>query len=405
MLKSLPPQPARPGYEHGSELRLAVILASLNAFDPFATDMYLAGFPMLARSFQTDLVNIQIGLSIFFIGLAVGQLIYGPLIDRYGRKPPLLAGVSLFACASLLITAAPTVESFIALRFLQAVGGAAGMIVSRAIIADMFTPPEAARVLSLMMMVQSLGPILAPVLGGYIVASLGWRTVFLFLTLFGLACLLAVKWGLPETLSFDQRRQERIADIFGVWLRLMTSRTFILPALTCSFVFAGLFAFITASPFVYMQLHGVSERNYGWLFGINALGLILAAQMNRILLRQLTAATLVRAGLIVMTIGALILTGVSATTSLTQLVILLLICLANVPLIGANTVALAMAATGHHRGSGSAIIGLLQFGVAGAVSICVSLLQDETARPMCWIILASAIIASICWYSLQKVVR
>lgn len=383
-------------------LRLTLILASLTAFAPFATDMYLASFPLLAGSFNADVGSIQLSLSVFFLGLALGQLVYGPLIDRFGRKPPLLFGVGLFVITSLLIAVAPSIEIFIGLRFLQAMGGSAGMIVSRAMIADLFSEREVARVLSLMMVVQGLAPILAPILGGYTIAMAGWEAVFLFLALFGLACLMAAGWGLTETLPPHQRRREHLVHVLTIWRQLLATHDFIVPTLTGALASAGTFAFISGSPFVYMELHGVSQQHYGWLFGLNVVGMILAAQLNRLLLTRYTLRVILGAGLAVMVLASAILVLLSGTTSLPLFVALIFVSLANIPLIGANATALAMVASGAHRGSGSAIIGVLQFGIASLVSATVSLLHDGTARPMTAVILACAATAGLVWLATAK---
>lgn len=377
--------------------RLTVILASLSAFAPFATDMYLASFPLLAKSFDTDLGTVQLGLSVFFLGLALGQLFYGPLIDRFGRKPPLLAGIVLFVATSLLIAVAPSIESFIALRFLQAVGGCAGMIASRAIIADLFPEQEAARVLSLIMLVMGLAPIVAPILGGYVIAIAGWQAVFIFLALFGIACLLAVQWGLSETLPIHHRRSEHPVRVLNTWWRLLTTRDFIVPTLTGGLALAAMFAFISGSPSVYMELHGVSQEHYGWLFGINAVGMILAAQLNRVLLSRIGLRVILTMSLAVMVSAAVALVVLPTTASLALLVTLLFVCLANMPLIGANATVLAMTASGLHRGGGSSIIGVLQFGLASLVSAAVGLLHNGTALPMTGAILACAAGAGLTW--------
>lgn len=378
--------------------RLTLILASLATFAPFATDMYLASFPLLAEEFKTDVGAVQLSLSVFFFGLAVGQLAYGPLIDRFGRRGPLLIGIALFAVASLALAFAPGIDSFIILRLIQALGGCAGMIVSRTIVADLFPEREAARFLSLIMLVQGLAPIMAPILGGYILTYANWHAIFLFLVVFGLACLAGVYWGLPETLPPHERKAESLPRILATWKGLITERRYIVPALTGSFVFAALFAFISGSPFVYIQLFHVSEQNYGWLFGLNAFGLILAAQINRMLLKRFTSQTVLTASLTVMLIAAVCLFAASTTSSLPLLIALLFVCLANVPLIAANTVALAMEASGTHRGSGSAIIGVLQFGVASIVSAGVGLIHDTTARPMTGAILLAVTTAGLIWY-------
>jgi DHA1 family bicyclomycin/chloramphenicol resistance-like MFS transporter len=203
-------------------LRLILILGALSAFAPFATDMYLSGFPAIARDLHTDVAHVQLSLASFFMGLCVGQLLYGPMTDAWGRRGPLLAGIWLFTVTSLVLVLSTRVEMFVGVRALQAIGGCAGMIVARAVIQDLMAPREAARTLSTMMMVQGLGPVLAPLMGSWLLALAGWKSVFVFLALFGGACLLAVWRALPETLPVERRRRLHLGDTlrtFGPDLR------------------------------------------------------------------------------------------------------------------------------------------------------------------------------------------
>ncbi len=381
-----------------SVTHLAFILAGLTSFAPFAIDMYLASFPDLARTFSTDLGSVQLSLSMFSLGLAVGQIFYGPLIDRFGRKLPMLVGVGVFTVTSLLIVIAPTIEFFVGLRFLQAIGGCAGMIISRAIIADLFKAHEAAKVLSLMMLVQGLAPILAPIIGGYVLVAAGWQAIFVFLALLGTGCLAAVWWGLPETLAVDQRRRENPLRVLRTWGDLLATRTFVVPAIAGALAFGSSFAFISGSSFIYMDLHGVGESAYGWLFGLNAVGMIIAVQINRWLLGRLSATTILNGVFLLFVVLAGLLMATADSLPLFALVAMLFVCLGCVPVIGANTVAIAMEATGMHRGSGSAILGITQFAIASLTSAGVGFLHNGTALPMTGIIFLCALATALVWF-------
>lgn len=280
--------------EHGrmpvNTLRLTLVLGSLTAFAPFATDMYLSSFPTLAEHYSTDIESVQLSLSMFFLGLSAGQLVYGPLIDYFGRKPPLLAGTAIFILSSLLITIAPGIDSFICLRLIQAVGGCAGMIVSRAVVNDLFDAREGAKMLSTLMLVTGLGPVIAPIAGSYLLAAAGWQSIFAFLAVFGIGCFLATAFGLKETLEPNQRAAIQTSSILKAYLHLILRREFMAPLLAGSFGFCALFAFITASPSVFMDLQGVSQATYGWLFAINAMAMIIASQLNNMLLKRFSVA-------------------------------------------------------------------------------------------------------------------
>ncbi len=378
-------------------LRLTFILAALTAFAPLSTDMYLASFSSLATTFAVDEGRVQLSLSVFFFGLSVGQLIYGPLIDRFGRKPPLIAGLTVFTLASAAIVVVPNVEGFIGLRLFQALGGCAGMVASRAIIADLFDERETARFLSQMMLVQGLAPIVAPLLGGYILAVAPWQAIFAFLTVFGVGCLLATSRGLPETLPPERRHALGVGGIARAFGEVLSDRGFILPALAGALAFASLFAFITGSPFVYMQLHGVSQQHYGWLFGLNAFGMILASQLNRLLLRWFKPATVMGGGLAFNVVMGVLLVTFAAGAPLPLLVAMLWLCLATGPLIGANSMAIAMSRAGKHRGTASSVMGVMQFAVASLASAAVGVLHNGTVYPMVGIILSGGVLASLAY--------
>ncbi|QEM69948.1 multidrug effflux MFS transporter [Geobacter sp. FeAm09] len=373
--------------------KITLILGMLFVFAPLSTDMYLSSFPSIAASLGCGVEQVQYSLSAFVLGLAVGQLFYGPLIDRFGRRLPLLAGVAIFTVTSLLTVWAPDIATFTGLRFLQAVGGCAGMIVSRAVITDLFDEQQAAQALSAVMLVQGAGPIAAPIIGGYIHLIGGWPAVFVSLTLFGAACFILAARGLPETLPVHDRQRQGAGHVLKAFGNLMRRREFMVPALASSLVLASMFAFISGSPFVFMGLHGVSQQQYGWLFGVNTVGMVAASQLNRLLLRRFSPRTIFIRALLVHVVAAALLLALATTTHLALLMLPLFFCLATIPVIGANAVAAAMAQSGRHAGSASSLVGVLQFGLASLVSALVSMLHNGTAYPMAAMILACGLLA------------
>lgn len=290
---------------------------------------------------------------------------------------------------------APNIESFIGLRFLQAVGGCAGMIVSRAIISDLFDEAEGGRALSTMMLIQGVGPIVAPVLGGYLVTIAHWRAVFGFLALFGTGSLLLTFFYVSETLPSSGRRTGAIGQIAGDFGSLLSTRAFIVPALASSFALGGLFAFITGSPFVFMSLHGASPKTYGLLFGLNALGMVAESQLNRAMLRRFSASRIFSRVIMVSAGCSACLVLMSTTPSLPLLMVPLLPALACVPLLGANGIALAMSASEGKAGTASAIVGVLQFGIASVMSALVGVLHNGTAFPMTGLVFACNLAAAL----------
>lgn len=377
---------------------LTFILGALSAFAPFATDMYLASFPSLATYFHTTAERVQLSLSIFFFGMAVGQVVYGPLIDRYGRRRPLLAGVVLYVVASALILIAPNIETLIGLRLLQAFGGCAGMIVSRAIVRDLFEEHDAARVLSQLIAIMSLAPIIAPLLGGYILAIADWRAIFAFLTAFGIFCFYITAKGLPETLPLQQRHGQNLKQLLRTWGKLLVQRTFVFPVLAASCGMSCMFAFITGSPFVLMQLHGVSPQHYGWLFGLVAVGIVLGAQLNRMVLAHSSPHRVLSFAVPVCVTAALLLLLSANTHSLLIFMVPLWLCIATGTMINANSVAMAMRASGQYAGSASSLFGLMQLGLASFASSMVGVLHNDSPYPMVGIMFVSSSLGGLAYF-------
>ncbi|WP_449429993.1 multidrug effflux MFS transporter [Pseudomonas putida] len=377
-------------------LRMVLILGALSAFGPLAIDFYLPAFPAMAQAFATDEKHIQTTLAAYFLGLALGQLAYGPMADRFGRRKPLLFGITLFTLASLACAYAPNLDTLIIARFVQALGGCAGMVLSRAIVVDKCDPVTSAKVFSQLMLVMGLAPILAPMLGGVLVNVAGWQSIFLALSLFSATCLLAVSLGLPESLPAHVARQP-LSGAVRQYGRLLGDRVYLGHALTGGVAIAGMFAYIAGSPFVFIKLYGVATEHYGWLFGANAAGFILVAQVNaRLLAKRGPAFLLVRAVWLYLAAG-LALLGVAALrpTQLWPLLVPLFICIASLGCIIPNASACAMSGQGARAGSASALLGSLQFSVAAAAAALVGLLHDGSAVPMALVIsLCGALVVS-----------
>ena len=364
-------------------LRLLLILGGLSAFGPLAIDLYLPAFPAIARSFITDTEHVQLSLAVYFVGLALGQVFYGPVADRFGRRKPLLFGIGVFSLASLACALAPTLEWLLVARFFQALGGCAGMVVNRAVVRDLCSPIESAKVFSKLMLVMGIAPILAPLAGGWLMLAGGWRSIFGFLMLFSAAFWLLVLLRLPETLPADGPRSQ-LSSALGRYGRLLREPEFMFHALTGGMAMAGMFAYIAGSPFVFIQLYGVPAEHYGWLFGINSAGFILAAQFNSRFLRRRTPLQLLRTTTVLFMFStlALPLIALAQTESLWPLMVPLFFCMAILALVVPNSSACALAGQGHQAGVASALMGTMQFTVAGLVSAAVGALHDGTALPM-----------------------
>ena len=367
--------------------RTILILGALSAFGPLAIDFYLPAFPAMAAAFGTDEKHVQMTLASYFLGLSLGQLAYGPVADRFGRRIPLLVGVTLFTLASLACAFAPSLDGLIAARFVQALGGCAGMVISRAVVSDKCDAVGSAKVFSQLMLVMGLAPILAPMLGGLLVNLHGWQSIFIALTAFSALSALAVALGLPESLPANQSRQP-LSGALRQYGRLLADKVFLGHALTGGIAIAGMFAYIAGSPFVFIKLYGVPPEHFGWLFGINAAGFILVAQLNARLLSKRGPAFLLARAVWVYLAAGLTLLAVSTlhTEQLWPLLIPLFICIASLGCIIPNAAACAMSGQGARAGSASAMLGCLQFSVAAGAAALVGVLHDGTAMPMAMVI-------------------
>ena len=250
-----------------NHLGLIAILAGLMAFAPMSIDMYLPALPELTRAFATDTARVQNTVASFFLGFAVGQAFYGPLTDRFGRKKPLFVTLTLFTLVSLGCIFAPDIDSFIILRFLQASAACAGVVIARAVVRDVFESHEAVKVLGALTLIFGLAPVLAPMIGGYLLLWFGWWAIFLALVLFGTLSLLCVIFFLPETHRPEHARPLALGSILATYGHLLGQRRFLGYALCGGFGSAGMFAYITGSPYVFMQVFGVLPQHYGWFFG------------------------------------------------------------------------------------------------------------------------------------------
>jgi DHA1 family bicyclomycin/chloramphenicol resistance-like MFS transporter len=377
-------------------LRILLILGALSAFGPLAIDMYLPSFPALAAHFGTDTEHVQLSLTVYFAGLAFGQLLYGPVADRYGRRGPMLFGVLLFALGSLLCAAAPSLEWLVIARFIQAMGGCAGVVISRAVVRDLCSPLDSARRFSQLMLVVGIAPILAPLAGGLLLQTLGWTSIFNVLFAFGALCLVAVYLWLPESLAPDAVHAP-LSGALGQYVRLLGDRVFIGYALAGGVAMAGMFAYIAGSPFVFIQLYGVPAEHYGWLFGTNAAGFILFSQVNVRLLRSHGPVFWLQrmAVLYMVSSVALVVVALARPEHLWPLLIPLFICTATLGCIVPNSSACAMAGQASHAGSASALMGFMQFAVAALAAGAVGMLHDGTAVPMGLVICVGGLISAV----------
>ncbi len=365
-------------------LSLIIILGALTAIGPVSTDIYLPAFPALAAHFNASAAEVQRTLAASFLGMTIGQAFYGPLSDRFGRRLPLAAGMAGFALASVACALATGILQLTAFRFLQTLGGCAGVVVARAVVRDLAEGPAMIRLMARLMLVFALAPILGPLLGGWMVSQFGWRAVFWVLTGYGLACVAAILFVLPESLPPSRRSRGGVRDALRVYGRLLGSRRFMGEALGGILPMAGLFAYLAGSPFVFMQLHGVSPQDYGYFFGANAAGLMLVSQVVSRLAQRVPATRLLTISQVMAaSLGlALLLVAGTGLGGFWGMVVVLWFYIASLGGIMPVATAQAMAGQSRAAGSASAVLGVLQFGLGMLSGLAVSLLQDGTAMAM-----------------------
>lgn len=363
---------------------LVVLLGALAAFGPMSIDMYLPAMPAMGRALGATPGNIQLTLSAFFVGFAAGQLFYGPMSDRFGRRPVLIGGIALYVAGTLLCALATGVEALIAFRLLHAFGGGAGAVLSRAIVADRFQGDQAARVLSLTMLVTMGAPLVAPLIGGHLSVWFGWRMIFFVLTTFGLVCLVSAVIGLEESLPPGRRRSLNIGQMAGAYLTVIRHRRAAGYILCRTFVSAGMFAFLAGAPFVYIAQFGVKPENFAYLFSLNVLGVMCGSYINSRLVVRFGTRTMLRTGLTIMGISSAVLVAVSwsGAGGLVGIAIPLFCYLAPINLVTANTTAASLRFFPELAGTASALGGAGSFVGGSLSSLTLGALNNGTPMPM-----------------------
>ena len=361
-----------------------LILGLLSAIGPFSIDMYLPGFPAIAADLQTSVDAVSYSLASFFIGISFGQIICGPLLDRFGRKRPLYVGLVLYLFASIGCALSTSVEMLIAFRLLQALGGCVGMVAPRAIVRDVFPLNENAKIFSFLILILGVSPILAPTVGSYVIAEFGWNYVFVILTLVTGLILITVVFWLPESREPDPTFSLRLKPILDSFLGVMKEPQFYTYALAGGVASAGLFAYLAGSPFVFMQLYGVSEQQYGGIFALIAAGLITSSQLNNLLLKKYNSQQVMRTVLILQTaFGIILFSGtIMDVLGLYGTISLIFLFLSCQGFSFPNSAALSMAPFTKEAGSASALMGALQMGLGSMASASVGLMAAQTAMPM-----------------------
>jgi DHA1 family bicyclomycin/chloramphenicol resistance-like MFS transporter len=353
---------------------LVLVLGTLTATGPLATDLYLPAFPAIAEDLGSTQAQIQLTLTAIMFGLAFGQLVIGPMSDAWGRRVPLLIGVTVFTIASFACMFVPSAGAFVALRFVQGVAGAAGAVISRAVVRDLFEGDDAARFFSRLMLVTGLAPLLGPILGGQLLLLGPWQLSFGVLGAVSLLSLVVVYVGLPESLPADQRPRMNLAGLWSSVGGLLRDVRFIGPALTLALSFGMMFTYISAFSFVSQGEFGATAQQFSLMFAVNTLGLMIGVQVNGFLIGRVATTRRLAAGLAgalvsVLALGALALVGVPGTGALPLLTGVFFVMMFSVGFIFPNATTLAISSQPPSvAGTASALMGSLQFALGGGLA-------------------------------------
>lgn len=391
------------GTRRPRSVRLIVILGALSAFGPLSIDMYLPALPAMSQQFHAGAWQVQLTLTACVVGLGAGQLVAGPLSDTLGRRRPLLVGLLLYAAFSVGCALAPAIPTLIGFRLLQALGGAAGLVIARAVVRDLYSGAALARFFSLLILVMGVAPIVAPIIGGQLVRVSSWRGVFVVLTAIGVVLLAAVAVGLPETLPAERRTPGRIAATMRTYRRLLADRRFLGYVLAGAFGFAAMFAYISGSSFVFQDVYGLSPQQFSLVFASNALGLVLVSQLNGWLVGRFEPKRLLAVGLGITTVGGFgVLAAVLADLGLAALLPALFTLVASIGMVLPNATALTLADHPDTAGSASALFGVFQFIAGGTAAPLVGLGGSGTAMPMAIMVAALPVAAVLSTATLSR---
>jgi DHA1 family bicyclomycin/chloramphenicol resistance-like MFS transporter len=363
---------------------IILILGSLATISPFSIDMYLPGFPTIARDLNTTIDKVQLSLTSYLVGICLGQILYGPLLDRFGRKIPLYGGLVLYVIASFGCALTSSVDSLIMMRFFQAMGGCVGLVASQALVSDLFPSNKRAEVFSLITLVIAVSPMIAPTVGGYVTVGFSWHWLFIILAGIVTVMIAGIYFFLPTGQMPDRSVSLKPKSVLGSYYTVISQPQFLIYTLAGGLATAAPFAYISGSSDVFMNHYKVTEQQYGWIFGLLAFAMIGSTQLNHFLLKKFKSQEIIQVTLIYQSIvGILLIVGVyNNWYGLLGLIAMMFVFLTGQGLTGPNTSALSLAPFKKHTGSASALMGSWRMGAGAIISAIVSFLHNNTAMPM-----------------------
>jgi len=379
---------------------LIVLMGVLQAFAPLSIDMYLPSMPLLEKVFNATTAQVQITLVTFLLGYALGQSLYGPLTDRFGRKPPLYFSLALFVISSAACALSKSVNMLAVFRLLQAIGACGGAVVSRAMVRDLFPPVDLRRIFSMLVLVLGVSPLISPFIGGYLLVWFGWKSVFLTQALLGAATLLAVHFRLAESLAPENARPLHMEHVIASYAHLLRDRTFLGASFVCGFSSAGMFAYIASAPFVFINLYKLPPQQFGWLFGFIAAGLIAASQVNGRMSHKIALWKVLRIANLVQLISGFAVLAIAATGfgGLVGIFAPVFVYVSATGFVFPNGNAIAMMRHGNMAGTASALLGTNQFVIAAVTTIVLGMIDNSSAMPMAIVIAGCGAAATVLNY-------
>ncbi|SDX82111.1 multidrug effflux MFS transporter [Paenibacillus sp. CF384] len=383
--------------------KLAMLLGIFSTLGPFTIDMYLPAFPEIVKQFDTSASLVQLSLTACLLGLGIGQLVMGSLSDVYGRRNPLLIAMAAYVAASLACAISPTIGLLIAFRFVQGFAAAAGIVISRAIARDLYSGHELTKFFSMLLLVGNLGPLVAPVSGSGVLSFSTWIGVFIALALLGIYLLIMTKWGLQETLPADLRRPSNFMEQLRNYGSLLQDRQFLGYMLAQGIMIAGVFAYVSGTPFIYQNIYGASPTVFALLFASNGISLIIGSQLVGRMSHRVSeqAFLLLGLGLALLASVTVLIVGI-VHGPLVALVIPLFIFVASIGITSTAAFPLAMESQGHMAGSAAALLGVVPFLLGAVVSPLVGIAGEDTAVPLGVIILLTSLAALLAYYLLVR---
>lgn len=387
---------------------LIIILGILAALGPFTIDMYLPGFRQIADDFATDEKHVAFTLTSYFIGIAVGQLIYGPIVDKYGRKKPLLAGLFIYMAAALGCALSPNIETMIAMRLLQALGGCAGMVASVAVITDVYELDKRAKAFSSIVLVMGVAPLIAPSIGSFFVERMHWTYIFYFLVLFSLMVMAMIYFFLPETGKYMHNNKLKVKTISKDYLEILKNRTFFMYIMAASIAMAILFAYITSASFVFLTHYGLDKTTFSLLFAVNASGLITGSYLNGVLTKYVNYIKIARIASVLLSVATLLLLiiiTVYPDMPYQWMVTGLFTTLFIIGFINPNATAASLTPFTGNSGSASALTGAVRMGIGALVAAAIGMFQGESPAMIITLVFILAIVSMLLLWLAPVVIK